>query len=131
MVSQTKKSFKHRPPELTSVGEGPAFTVASAVADSYLTGKEDPKKILSEIPNFLEKHGVITDVDTLSKLFNEDKSRALAHDGQEFKKWAYNPSWRPGTAKKLTNEEAFSRLATQAQLSSKFRRENPTLSFSA
>jgi hypothetical protein len=105
--------------------------VASALADSYLLGKDQVKKVLSEIPTFLEKHGVKTDADTISKLFNEDKSRALAHDGQTLKDWAYNPSWRPGTAKKLTNEESFSRLATQAKLSSKFRRENSTLSVSA
>jgi hypothetical protein len=87
------------------------------LADSYLLGKEQTKKILSEIPSFLEKHGVKTDADTLSKLFDEDKDRAKAHDGQVLKDWAYKPSWRPGTANKLTDVEALSRLTTRVRFS--------------
>jgi hypothetical protein len=109
--------------ELTFIGERAAFTVASAWADSYLMGKEQQEKIVSEIPSFLEKHGVKTDADTLSKLW-ESKDRAMAHDGRALKDWAYQPSWRPGTAEKLTHAEALSRLVTRVKLSTKFRRSS-------
>jgi hypothetical protein len=86
-------------------------------------GKDQREKIVSEIPSFLGKHGVKTDAGTVSKLL-ESKDQAVAHDGRALKDWAYQPSWRPGTAKKLTPEEALSRLATRVTLSTKFHRSS-------